>query len=159
MLLSEHVIAGNPNFDVFFSGMRSHIFLVRHLLCSQQIFWTVGTISYNLFCYLEQVKMFHSRLSSSDFSAIHVGDDFETLLTTSDSNFMSLRTLRADSWTICLVFLSGVPRRHHGNTGRYHSKPCKSAVYGISFSSLPNLFSLTSFLFFRSSGYSIMKVF
>ena len=34
--------------------------------------------------------MFHSRLSSSDFSAIHVGDDFETLLTTSDSNSMSL---------------------------------------------------------------------
>ena len=159
MLLSEHVIAGNPNFDVFFSGMRSHIFLVRHLLCSQQIFWTVGTISYNLFCYLEQVKMFHSRLSSSDFSAIHVGDDFETLLTTSDSNFMSLRTLRAVFWTISFEFLSGVPRRHHGNTGKYHSKPCKSAVYGTSFSSLPSLLSLTSFLFFRSSSQSTMKVF
>ena len=152
MLLSKHLIAGNPNFDVFFSGMRSQIFLVQHLLCSQENFWTVGTVHYSLFCYLKQVKMFLSRLSSSDFSAIYVGDDFETLLTTSDSNFISLRTLRAASWTICFELLSGVPRRHHGNTGKYHSKPCKSAVYGTSFSSLPNLLSLTSFLFFRSSS-------
>jgi hypothetical protein len=87
MLLSKHVIAGDPNFNTHFSAMKSHIIQLLHLHSGRKIFWTVEIISYNLFYYLEQVKMHLSCLSRVDFSAINIGEDFETILTTSLATF------------------------------------------------------------------------
>ena len=52
-----------------------------HLLGGRENFLTFRMISF--YYYLEQVKIIPSRLSSDDFSAIFMGEDFETPLTTS----------------------------------------------------------------------------
>ena len=83
MLFSKHAIAGNTNFYVFFSGMRSQFIHLLYLLRGQQNFWTLARTSYKLSCYLEQVQKSHSRFGCCDFWATNLGEEFSTLLTIS----------------------------------------------------------------------------